>query len=250
MIFYYSGTGNSKHAADFVHERFGGHMMDMAHAMRKSKLEYTLEKGERVIFVFPVYFGGLPRTVSEFIAAVNIQGEDLEYCGIATMGKMAMGVDHRFKKALKARGMTMRAFYDVKMVENCIFILNIPIKEAALMTLKRSDARLKDVADSIEFNHRKPYKSGPLERLASAVMYSFYGPTSGTKKFLVEDSCIGCGLCQTVCPVNAIEMDEGRPVWTKATCDHCAGCIMKCPVQAIQYGKGTRKRFRYVHPDV
>lgn len=250
MIFYFSATGNSKHVADTIHERMGGHMMSMAHAVKKSEFEYILEKGERVIFVFPVYFGGLPETVVKFISGMYLIGEDLEICGICTYGANCLGVDRRFKKAVAARGLKVRAFYDVKMVENCIFFLKPPIKEAALMSLKRGDSRLKDVMDSIEFNHRKPYRSGPIEWLASSVMYSFYRPTSGTKKFLVEDSCIGCGLCQTICPSQAIDMENGRPVWVKESCVHCAGCIMRCPAQAIQYGKKTKERFRYVHPDM
>ncbi|MGI5933052.1 MAG: 4Fe-4S dicluster domain-containing protein, partial [Eubacterium sp.] len=33
-------------------------------------------------------------------------------------------------------------------------------------------------------------------------------------------------------------------------CTKCSACINRCPVQAIQYGKRTKKRPRYVHPDM
>jgi len=250
MIFYYSATGNSKYVAKKVQERFGGNLIDMAAAVRKKNYEHAFVEGETAVFVFPVYFAGLPATVAEFINKLEIKGEQPEICGICTFGGIAGGVDRRFRKAFKAKGISVRAFYDVKMPENCIFVFNPPIREAALMTLKRSDARIKDVLDSMAFNHRKPYRSGPLDWFVSAVEGPLYGPSCGTKKFTVDDRCIGCGLCQTVCPVAAIEMEDGRPVWTKAKCDHCAGCIMRCPVEAIQYGRSTKKRFRYVHPDI
>ena len=36
-----------------------------------------------------------------------------------------------------------------------------------------------------------------------------------TAHFRVEDSCIGCGLCARKCPVQAIRMENGRPVWAQ-----------------------------------
>lgn len=66
----------------------------------------------------------------------------------------------------------------------------------------------------------------------------------GTKAFQVEDACISCGLCERNCPVSAIRLVDGRPVWSDA-CIHCMACLHGCPAKAIQYGKGTRKKGRY-----
>lgn len=249
MIYYFSATGNSKYVAEKVQERFGGELCDMAKALQQKEFEYSFEEGGKATFVFPVYYGGLPKIVAEFIANMQFKGPEPEICGIMTFGSSAFGADRMFRKAIKNKGMNVRAVYDVKMVENCVFVFKIPIKEAVLMTLKRSDSRIKDVLDAMEYNHRVTFKSGPLSALMSHIEYSLYEPSSGTKKFWVTDDCIGCGLCQTICPVQAITMDEGKPVWTKAKCVHCAGCIHRCPPHAIQYGKGTLKRNRYVNPN-
>ena len=54
----------------------------------------------------------------------------------------------------------------------------------------------------------------------------------------------------SICPIDAIELQNGKPVWVKKHCTQCLGCINRCPVQAIEYGKDTPGRRRYVHPDL
>ena len=64
----------------------------------------------------------------------------------------------------------------------------------------------------------------------------------------VNESCVGCGLCAKNCPVSAIELRAGRPVWTKKQCVMCLSCLHRCPKFAIQYGGKTAKHGQYVHP--
>ena len=54
-------------------------------------------------------------------------------------------------------------------------------------------------------------------------------------RFSLQDNCIGCGLCQMVCPTGAIEMEDGRPEWYADDCTGCDECMNRCPVKAIIY---------------
>ena len=53
---------------------------------------------------------------------------------------------------------------------------------------------------------------------------------------LLEGKCIACGArCQSVCPVNCVEMtDTGEPIIDVARCIGCQKCVKVCPVQALE----------------
>ncbi|GFO56992.1 electron transfer flavoprotein subunit alpha [Geomonas sp. Red276] len=56
------------------------------------------------------------------------------------------------------------------------------------------------------------------------------------KAALLEGKCIACGArCQSVCPVDAIIMNEaGEPIVDTSKCIGCVKCVKVCPVQALE----------------
>ena len=50
----------------------------------------------------------------------------------------------------------------------------------------------------------------------------------------VDDSCILCGLCQSICPSNNITMGEKKAIIGDG-CLHCYACYNNCPKEAIKY---------------
>jgi Fe-S-cluster-containing hydrogenase component 2 len=55
-----------------------------------------------------------------------------------------------------------------------------------------------------------------------------------------EEKCTGCGICATVCPAKAIEVD-GTPQFNDELCIQCFCCIELCP-------NGALKAIRTVDP--
>lgn len=52
--------------------------------------------------------------------------------------------------------------------------------------------------------------------------------------FAVEpDICIGCGICVQTCPVDAIELQDGKAWIDPEICIACGLCASACPVDAI-----------------
>ncbi len=55
----------------------------------------------------------------------------------------------------------------------------------------------------------------------------------------IDSTCISCGTCEEVCPVNAIRMVEPgdggdpEPRIDMNTCTYCQACVKNCPVDAI-----------------
>lgn len=248
MIFYFSATGNSKYAAQRLSERFPGKTVSIADAMKKKEFVYEAGKGEKIIFVFPVYFWNLPSIVAEFLEKLEIVGDTGNLCAVITCGGQLCGADRAFRKAAGKSDFEVRAVYSLKMPDNCVNYFKIPNPEAQVMLLRSAEKELDNIMDDIVFNFRAGYKSGIGGRIWSALCLPVYRNQCKTGKYRVKDNCIGCGLCQTICPSAAIDMEEGRPVWKKEKCVWCQGCINRCPVEAIQFGKKTETRGRYIHP--
>jgi heterodisulfide reductase subunit A len=48
-----------------------------------------------------------------------------------------------------------------------------------------------------------------------------------------EDLCIGCGLCEEICPYGAPKVEEGKSKIREILCRGCGSCAAECPKQAI-----------------
>ncbi len=51
---------------------------------------------------------------------------------------------------------------------------------------------------------------------------------------LAKKECVGCGLCQTICPAHAIRIVERRAVINKKACIRCFCCQEFCPKGAMR----------------
>ena len=249
MIFYFTGTGNSYHAAMSIGEELGHEIIDISNAAAKKDFTYKLAVNEAVGFVFPVYYYGMPTIVEDFIKNLSIDAETVSYSfAVLTCGDSIGAADQQLRKLLNDKKVDLTAVFSLAMVDNFIFGYDLKNESEQSLALSKADKRLKTIIKSIQVRGTSDKPSTVFDRLLTGIAYPFYRRGRKTKKFYADDKCISCDLCQDICPSAAIKMTDGKPEWIKDQCIHCCACINRCPVQAIQYGTSTRSRRRYIHP--
>lgn len=240
MIFYFSGTGNSRYAAMKLAHLTGDRAYDIA-KLDPGALP-NVGDFNRTGFVFPVYFSGLPAMVREFAREPRVQEAlgNYVYC-VITCGASAAAADEKLARLLDIE---LDFSAQVVMPDNYVLMYDPCDPAQARKTLAQADRMLdrigKDILDGTERSRKNL-----LKNVMTAVMSPFYDLLRGTKKFSVTDACVSCGQCEANCPQGVIRLRDGLPVWTQRKCQHCTACINRCPAQAIQYGKGTAARGRY-----
>lgn len=252
MIFYFSGTGNSKYVATRLAERTGEQMVSMSESLANRTLTFVAKEGERVGFVTPVYFWGLPTVVIEFVSRMQLQAEGHHFIyHVLTFGTTTGQAHYMMKRLLEQKGMSLQGRYCVKMVDTWTPIFNLTNKAKLERVMLRAEKGIDFVCNKINDRQQGDFDRYKFPHVLASLYYITYRYQRKTSHLHVKsDRCISCGLCARKCPVDAIAMENGLPVWTKPRCTMCLGCLHRCPVFAIQYGKSTLRHGQFVNPNV
>jgi len=149
----------------------------------------------------------------------------------------------------------------------------IPIEKDSGVIIRKSSKKIDYICDCILKNRRTKYKYAkslflflmrPLFNLmkkpvinelkekakmpADSKMECFELIPLTDKSIIVDDKCIGCGICVKVCPVNNIKLVDKKPLF-QHRCEMCFACDEWCPSDAIHHwsrAEGTK----YHHPEI
>ena len=252
MIYYFSGTGNSYWAAKKLAEALGEPLADLAAAVRENTYTYTMKKGEKLGFVFPIYAWAPPKAVTEFVKKLELTSPDEPYLfAVCTCGASAGNSMELFEIALEENGLKLNSGFSIVMPDNCITLFEAEKEASVQKKLEQAEKTLHNITRAVKLEKTDFFrvKHGKMaDTLTKIVNPIFCQNAMKTKPFYVTDKCISCGLCAEICTSGCIEMAGGRPVWKQDICNMCLACLNRCPAAAIQYGKKTEKRGRYIHP--
>ena len=256
MIFYFSGCGNSKHVAETIAAGLNDNLIFIPEAARDGHYEYTLAEGERLGFVFPIYSWAPPKLVLDFVKKMTVKvPEPAEgttskpYIYFAcTCGDNCGLTEKVIRKALEEKGWSLSACFSVQMPETYIGMAGFKldtVEKAKQKIAEADDLLMRNIPRLIDKECFSEIAKGGLSWLKTYMVNpGFNQYATDDTKYLATDKCISCGKCVSVCPLQNITLEEGRPKW-HGRCTMCMACYHHCPVNAIQYGKATEGKGQY-----
>ena len=253
VIFYFSATGNTRWAAEYLAEATHDKLVCMAEVMSNTKV-FHVDKDERIGFVFPVHGWRPPLLVRRFIGQLEITGLDNNFCyAVCTAGDDIGQSMEILNHDLSRLGIKAESIYSLLMPESYVGLpfmdVDTPEKEKAKK--QRSAEQIGEFAEEIVNCQRgivKTYK-GHWPHINSWLLGTLFVHHLITDKpFHVEESkCLRCGKCSEACPTHNIEGGKHLlPQWKhQDNCLTCFACYHHCPVHAIEYGNRTKKKGQY-----
>ncbi|MDR0986921.1 MAG: EFR1 family ferrodoxin [Ruminococcus sp.] len=240
IIFFFSGTGNSLALAQEIAINLDNTEL---HNM-SGAFEGDLQTYERIGFIFPVYFGGVPPMVRAFIEDLRFD-EKMYIFGAITRGGMAGAAQDELLEIVESSGGKLACEFTVMMPGNFIAVYGALPEFIQKNLLAKSDEKAKKITDKIKVKlinqNLKP------SRETVPLMKKMPDYTTFAKDYRVNHNCSGCNLCAKICPSKNITMVGHKPHFD-STCQRCMACIQWCPVAAITYKGQIRARYR--HPEI
>ncbi len=69
----------------------------------------------------------------------------------------------------------------------------------------------------------------PIERAS----FTFGGAEEKREGYFITSACIGCRICESVCPQSCIDFTGTAALIRQGNCLHCGNCMKACPQNAI-----------------
>lgn len=240
MVYYFSGTGNSRWVAERLAEAAEDRLCDMAACLRGQRIPPAVSGTETAGFVFPIHGWYAPERVRAFLSAWRMPHTNYRYAVCTCGDDVGRGMSRLSKH------FPLDAAWSVTMPNTYIPMFSLDSDALCRQKIAEARTRIAGIARSVQRRERvwdvhegsvpwlKTYIANPL----------FVRFIIRSKGFHVEEGCTGCGVCAHSCPVGNIRLEDDRPVWN-SHCIHCMACVHGCPQKAIQYGKTTQRKGRY-----
>ena len=241
MVFYFTGTGNSLYIAKQLEEN----PVSIPQAIHRKPLEFTAES---IGIVAPVYGHEVPDMVKNFLKqAVFHTGY---FYMILTYGNRHGGAAELAEKLCRECGIEPVYINVILMVDNWLPGFDM---EEQKKTEKNVEGQMETVLADLRARKRAVSEVTEKDREAHRQFLENTGkmPADAWQHLLkIGDTCIGCGICEKVCPSASIHVENGKAVHTPGHCQTCLACVHACPQKAIGLvipEKNPSARYRNEH---
>lgn len=244
MIIYFTGTGNSRYIAKRIAKKTSDDMICINERIKRKDTDSISVLGDLII-VTPTYAWRIPNLVKEWLLETSFV--DVTHVWFVMDCGNSIGKADRYNQELcEKKGWKYMGTVQIVMPENYIAMFPVPDENEAEKIIEAAKPVIDQAIDCIRGTKELPHQKGHFwdGLLSGAVNRMFYPLFVKATPFYTKDSCTGCGKCVSLCPLNNIRLEQGKPIWG-SECTHCMACICCCPEEAIEYGKKSKGKPRY-----
>ena len=236
-IYYFSATGNCLTTANIVSSYYEDAKVISVSSIKDKQY---IDNSDIVGIVCPIYYGTMPYAMKSFIENMTFTKKPYIFILSTCRGHAGL-VSSRLQRILEVKNQKLSLARNVTMPGNSWISTQQENTERLLNQKDNIKKEMTDILNQLveEYPTDIEIKDTPVD-----FPNNFRGIQS-------DENCIGCGLCTKVCPMNNIELIEGKAC-IKDNCITCLRCFHWCPVEAIYMSKeeSVARRFKYHHPDV
>lgn len=253
MIYYFSGTGNSKYVATTL----ANLLSSECKFIPATNCDHENPDEKDIVFVFPVYSWGVPPIVLNFIKRLpenfweRIALNQNCVHAVMTCGDEVALAPEMFLKAFKNLPVKIKSIWSIQMPNNYVLLpgFDVDPKDLEKKKLKEAPSLIMEVFEGIFQGIAGIHVvRGNLCALKTKLIYPLFKRWGiNPSKWKYKATCIGCGKCAAVCPVKNIHLEQKHPKWGSNCCS-CLGCFHICPVNAVEYSHSTEKKGQYFFP--
>jgi ferredoxin len=251
VICYYSGTGNTRLACEYVARHVQAVTFDLLDITGQATVD--LAPYEVVGFACFADFWGPSQLMGEFIARLPRVSDKLAFA-LTTHGGLGGPTLRLLRRLVQGKGFRVVGGHALHTPENYPPMIARGATYADAPSPRELAAFSRFVAaleQHLAARQRgdKPLRVGSgvglLELLLPAFPRSKARKDMG-RKYVDEALCTECGLCREGCPYGAITLDP-KPIFNQDKCWGCWRCYSRCPQQAIYTAK-LRGKAQRPHP--
>jgi len=252
IIYYFSGTGNSRNVALWLSNVAKGDNIEsrLINIGQIDRLTIELPDPDAlVVFVSPIHGFNYPPVMMHFILRFPKGNNKVLLMNTRAgmlIGKWITpgltGIAFYFSALiLKLKGYSIKSMFPVDLPSNWISV-HPGLNERTVKYLhERNQEKVYRFAQKV-FSGGSDFR-GLYEIIQDTLVapislgYYFMGRFLFAKTYFASADCDNCDLCIKSCPVKAIKKVDNRPFWT-FNCESCMKCMSNCPKKAIETGHG------------
>jgi ferredoxin len=251
LICYFSTTGNTELACRYIGKMIPGAAFEFLDITRD--LAPDLGIYDLVGFAAFADFLGPSKRMQDFIRELPQQKQKPAFV-FNTYGNFNGGTLKNLQKIVRRRGFKVLSGFALQTPENVPPLIKMGManvqfpNEEQLKEFQQFITELSEIVNDLK-NGRQPnafkIKFGLFNSLMPVMPRSISRKVMGRK--LVDIAlCNSCGICKSVCPYHAIELNPG-PLFDQKKCYGCWSCYNHCPSRAI-YTKSIKDKGHYRGP--